>query len=214
MRVTRTKIGIPLLLTLAASVTLAAGATLAGCATDSNGESRMDAPADGTATGRGATTTDLPRRQGYSLLYQLVTDESKVDGILFIKDASPGTKEAIKSIAARAKRAKEDLDALAESDPTLKLDEPDLPAVEEETREAISSKTAKLLLTSSGEVFEMNLLLTQYEALKYLAALSQALAEREPAGPRKAMLEKLSADTNTLHEGVMILLERRRAPQT
>lgn len=193
------------------SASIAAGVVVASCASDSKMDS-TNGPGNGAATGQGAPTTDLPRRQGYSLLYALVSDEAKVDGILIIKDASPGTKEAIKSIAARAKRAKEELDALAKSDRTLKLDASGLPAVEQETRDAISSQTAKLLLTSSGEVFEMNLLLTQYEALKYLSALSKALAEREPAGPRKVMLEELSTDANTLHEGVMILLERRRAP--
>jgi len=202
----------PLFIALAAGTAVAASAVLTGCASDSKGASPADTSMDGSASSRGATTTDLPRRQGYALLYALVTDESKVDGILILKDASPGTKEAIKSIAARTKRAKEDLEALADADSTLKLDAADLPAVEEETRNTISSQTAKLLLTSSGDAFELNLLLTQYEALKYLSALAQALAEREPAGPRKVMLETLSTDARTLHEGVMILLERRRAP--
>jgi len=211
MHRTRIRTIVPNLIAFTAAVALAAGAILTGCTTDPKGASPADAPADGTAIGADRTT-DRPSRQGYSLLYALVTDESKVDGILILKDASPGTKEAIKSIAARTKRAKEDLEALADADSTLKLDAADLPAVEEETRNAISSQTAKLLLTSSGDAFELNLLLTQYEALKYLSALAQALAEREADGPRKLLLETLSDDADTLHQGVMILLERRRAP--
>src|SRR5471030_1142340 len=98
------------------------------------------------------------RNEGYSLLYQLMSQESDVAKILIIKHADPPVADMIKKIASACDQARKELDAFHEKDRHLSFEMANLPEMEQKTRAAIQSTVTKQLLLSSGRTFESRLL--------------------------------------------------------
>jgi predicted component of type VI protein secretion system len=132
------------------------------------------------------------RNQGYSLLYALMTDESKVDGLLVIKSVNDPLAKLVRQIAAASKQARQQLDSYVGSDSRIVIDEPDLPKLEDESRDLESKRDTKNLLLTSGKELQLNLIFTQAQATGYAANLSQALANREDDAGRKQFLTDLA----------------------
>ena len=147
------------------------------------------------------------RNEGYSLLYQLLSQESNVAKILIIKHADQPIADIIKEIASTCGQAKQELDAFYKNDRHLNLALPSLPQVEQQTRAAIESTVTKQLLFSSGKRFEVRLLFTQAEALNYAAHLAQVLHEQEDNPDRKNFLATLSQRCTKLHDRAIDLLK-------
>lgn len=116
---------------------------------------------------------------GYALLFDLVGDEKDVSKLLIIKRERSELKELVKSISDTAGRAHKQLEAFAKDDTAVNLKDRGLPAPEEQTRAAIAKTRSKELLAEGGKDFEVQLLLTQNEALTYGAHLAQTLARTE-----------------------------------
>ena len=147
------------------------------------------------------------RNEGYSLLYQLLSQESDAAMILIIKHTEPPVTDIIKEIASTCDQAKKELDLFHGKDRHLNLEMSNLPQIEQKTRAAIESTVTKQLLFSSGKKFEVRFLFTQAEAMNYAAHLAQVLHDQEDNPVRKEFLAALSERCTTLHDRVMGLLK-------
>ncbi len=147
------------------------------------------------------------RNEGYSLLYQLLSQESDVGKILIIKHADPPVANIIKEIATACDQARKELDLFHEKDRHLSFEMANLPEMEQKTRAAIQSTVTKQLLMSSGKTFERRLLFTQAEAMNYAAHLAQVLHDQESDPLRKKFLDALAQRCTTFHDQVVDLLK-------
>jgi hypothetical protein len=147
------------------------------------------------------------RNEVYSLLYQLMSQDSDVAKILIIKHADSPVADVIKEIASACGQARKELDSFHENDRHLSLAMTNLPQVEQQTRAAIDSTVTKQLLTFSGKTFEHRLLFTQAEAMNYAAHLTNVLREQEDNANRKNFLATLSERCTSLHDKVIDLLK-------
>ena len=147
------------------------------------------------------------RNEGYSLLYQLLSQDSDVAKILIIKHADSPVADVIKEIASTCGQAKKELDLFHEKDRHLSFEMANLPEFEQKTRAAIQSTVTKQLLFSSGKTFENRLLLTQVESMNYAAHLAKVLHEQEDNANRKDFLATLSERCTTLHNKAIDLLK-------
>ena len=147
------------------------------------------------------------RNEGYSLLYQLICQESDADKLLIIKHADPPIAEIIKKIASTCGQAKKELEAFHEIDRHFRLKMTHLPEIEQKSRAAIETTVTKQLLFSSGKKFEVRFLFTQAEAMNYAAHLAKVLGDQEVNPVRKKFLATLSERCTTLHDQAMDLLK-------
>jgi hypothetical protein len=143
---------------------------------------------------------------GYALLYDLLGDEKDVAKLRFIKHQRPELKQLVKEISARCGEAHKRLEAFAKADTSLNLKDLGLPADEVAARKAISKYKEKALLTEQGKEFEVQLLLSQNEALTYGAHLAQILAPVESQPERAQYLSKLSFDLLQLQQKILGML--------
>jgi hypothetical protein len=176
---------------------------LVGCETVQDG--RSAAPTRGD--------TNQVRNQGYSLLYELLGKERHVNRVLLIKKETPEVGDLIDEIARHTGDAADQLKEFTKADPTLDLNQVDLPLAERKVRSSIESAQTKELLTSSGREFELRLLLTQAEALTYGRHLAKVLAEHDNDVRRRLFFENLSRQFEGLHQKVMGLLSARMKPK-
>ncbi|MEO6183870.1 MAG: hypothetical protein ABIP76_12150 [Verrucomicrobiota bacterium] len=146
------------------------------------------------------------KNEGYAILYDLVSDEKHISKLLIIKKERPEFKTLIKRIAASAKETATGLEAFAKKDRRLNLKITHLPAVEQKTRDSITSQMGKQILTSSGDSFESKLLMTQVEGLNYAAHLAKVLSEMETDLARKQFLQNASEKFVGLHDEVYQML--------
>ncbi|MGA2603296.1 MAG: hypothetical protein ABSG14_03625 [Verrucomicrobiia bacterium] len=147
------------------------------------------------------------RNEGYSLLYQLLSQESDAAKILIIKHADSPIADMVKEIASTCDQAKKKLDLFHKEDRHLNLEMTHLPEIEQKSRVAIQSTVTKQLLFSSGKTFEVRFLFTQAEAMNYAAHLAQVLHDQEDNPVRKEFLATISERCTTLHDRVMALLK-------
>jgi hypothetical protein len=147
------------------------------------------------------------RNEGYSLLYQLMSQESDVAKILIIKHTEPPVTDLIKEIASTCGQAKKELEAFHEKDRHLSFEMTNLPQVEQKTRAAIESTVTKQLLFSNGKTFERRLLLAQGQAMNYAAHLAKILHDQDDDPVRKLFLAMLSDHCTALHDKVIDLLK-------
>ena len=146
------------------------------------------------------------RSEGYSLLYDLMNQESGVDKVLIVKHIDPPAATLIKEIASVCSQAQKQLEQFAKEDGHLNLKLMDLPELESKTRASIKSTTTKQLLLSTGKTFEGRLLMTQAEAMNYASHLAGVLAEDEKNEKRKTFLTTLSKECAEFYDKVVKLL--------
>ena len=89
-----------------------------------------------------------------------------------------------------------------------------LPPGEVATRDAITSTSTRVLVTSSGSEFELNLLLVQAEALAYAWHLGKVAASHDAKQTRANELMAMSEGMQQLHDEVVTLLRSRLTPAT
>jgi hypothetical protein len=166
-----------------------------------NGCATFNAPLSGADLGSHATTD-----HSYALLYDLMGDEGDVSKLLIIKRVRPELKELIKEISARCSAAHKEIEAFAKMDRSIKLKNRGLPMAEIKTRESISSARGKHLLGSKGKEFELELLLTQNEALTYGAHLARVTANAESKAERIGLLKILETDISRLQQRLVDLM--------
>lgn len=176
----------------------AAGFMLAGChprgSAGAAGESGTAGPSATTQQGSAATAApvSLGAARGYSILYDLMSDESRVGGIFLLKRVTPETHKLIKEIAAVSADAAKHLKPHAGAPVRW-------PKLETLSRDAIEKATRHRLLSTSGTRFEVELLLTQTNATEYGSSLAQQLATLVPSPDEKAWLTQLSRSYKDLN---------------
>jgi hypothetical protein len=146
------------------------------------------------------------RNEGYSLLYRLMGDESKVGEIFIIKHADDSVGGLVKEIGAACTGAKKQMEAYPAMNNRIEFDVPDLPKVEQESRDLEAKTQEKNLLMSSGKTFELRLVFTQAQAMEYAKDLCDALIAREDNVQIKAFLTALSLQCAGFHQRLMDLL--------
>jgi hypothetical protein len=145
-------------------------------------------------------------RHGYALLYEILGQEKKVSQLLIIKRDREALGAVIGAIAETCGKAHERLEKLAEQSPRLDLTDTGLPADEVRARELIAATRRDLLLASSGKELELQLLLTQNEALTYAAHLADALSRSESNPERLEYVRALWKDLTRLLQETQALL--------
>src|ERR1700686_5445315 len=146
------------------------------------------------------------RNNAASLLADLLGDEKNVSKLLIIKHNSAELGRLIKAISKTANDGAEQLEALAKNDKTLNLHTVQLPPGEMATRAAMSKTREHELLFSSGEKFELNLLLTQTTALDYGSHLAKIAAENSSSPEQQRRFHSLDVALNALFQQVVAKL--------
>jgi len=167
---------------------------LAGCALLKNESPPASSPPPST------------RNNCYSLLHQLLDEQKDVSMLRFIKREHTDLKNLIKKIATSSGTGSKLLEKFAKEDPSIRLDDIELPPGETATRDSIGSTKKKELLGRSGDKFELTLLLTQTEALSYAWHLAEVAGKNEPQPERARALAGLSEEMRILYEEVFLML--------
>jgi hypothetical protein len=149
--------------------------------------------------------------QGYALLYTILGQERQVSRLLFIKEERDALESVIDAISETCGAAFDQLRELAAHEPQLDLTDTGLPAEEVRTRLAIAATRRDQLLAASGAELELQLLLTQNEALTYTTHLADTLARSESDPARLAFVRALWKDLTRLEADVQAML--RHAPR-
>lgn len=150
----------------------------------------------------------VTRNNALALLEELVNDEKHLSLILIIKRESPELKQLVKKISETTGNDAKLLQALLKAHPELQLPGNGLPPGEKATRAAISKTKEHELLHSKGPEFELQLLLTQTEALSYGAHLAQVAADNEPEPERAREFSNLGAEFKQLYEEAVAMLRK------
>jgi hypothetical protein len=143
---------------------------------------------------------------GYALLFGLLGDEKDVAKLLVIKRERAELRDLIKAIAETAASAHKQLEDFAKADRSLNLTRQGLPPAEGTTRAAIARTKGKELLAEGGKEFELQLLLSQNEALTYGAHLAETVAKAEDNPQRVKYFQQLAADLLQLRRRVSTML--------
>ena len=143
------------------------------------------------------------RNNAASLLYDLLGNEKNVSKILIIKRNSEELGRLIKAISESTAAAHKQMDGLAASDATLNLRVTGLPAGEKAARAAAAKTKEHELLSTSGKEFELNLLLTQAEALGYASELATIAAKNSQSPEQIRQFALINRDMKDLHAQVL-----------
>ena len=145
---------------------------------------------------------------GYALLYEMLGQERQVAKLLLIKSERDSLGTVIHAIAEACDKAYERLEALAKADPGLDLANAGLPSEEVRTRLAIAATRREQLLAASGSELELQLLLSQNEALTYMAHLADTLSRNEADPARLVFVRELWKELTLLQEDVLAQVRR------
>ncbi len=167
----------------------------------------------GAALGCAGTPAQRPAREapaslghGYALLHEILGQERQVSKVLIIKEERDELQKVIDAISKTCGAAYDRLEELAEENPRLDLSDTGLPVQETRTRKAIADARRDQLLAASGREFELDLLLTQNEALVYSSHLTDTLARSESDPERLEFLRTLWKELTRLQGDVRTLL--------
>ena len=130
-----------------------------------------------TSSADSAVTQPVPNdRHGYALLYDLVGGEKDLSKLRFIKQQRPELKALLQEIAQVSREAHSKLEHYGKVVRPVNLKDQGLPAVEMETRNAIAKFKEKAILSGKDKDLEIELLLSQNEALTYGTHLAATIA--------------------------------------
>jgi hypothetical protein len=146
------------------------------------------------------------RNEGYSILYKLMSDESDVGMLFWLKHADDSVTILVKAVGERCQAAKKQMDQFAASDKHIQLNAADLPEVEQKCRDLEADEKRHELLSSSGKEFELYLIFSQAEAMSYADNLCVAMEKVEDNPIRKKFLVELGKQAGDFHERFMKLL--------
>ena len=124
----------------------------------------------------------------------------------FIKRENSKVKALVNKIAANSAAGAKLLEEFAAHDPSINLNDIQLPPGEAATREAIAATKKKELLGQTGYEFELTLLLTQTEALSYGWHLAKVAGMNESQPDRARALAGVSKDMENLYHEVFVML--------
>ena len=150
--------------------------------------------------------------EGYAILHATLGDEQYLKTIrlaktiVTFKSISEPTRHIIDDIAQTSSDALEDLEQLASLSPEILFDAGMDGQIEQKTRRALRITTAKEFLTSK-ENFEVLLLISQTQALRFISHLARELSDIETNTRRKVWLVTLSDRFEALYRRVLSRLK-------
>ena len=146
------------------------------------------------------------RNNCYSLLHQLLNDEKNVGLLRFIKREESDVKLLVKRIAANSAAGAALMEEFARHDSSINLHDIRLPRGEVATRDAIAITKRKELLGETGDKFELNLLLTQAQALSYGWHLAMVGSANDAQPNRARAVAAVGKDLEGLYHEVIALV--------
>ncbi|MGB6199315.1 MAG: hypothetical protein WA871_14575 [Candidatus Acidiferrales bacterium] len=158
---------------------------------------RAQEPPPQTHTDTDASKIEV-RNNAASLLNDLLGDEKNLSKILIIKRHYPRLAVLVKAISKTASDGADEMDAMAKDDKSLNLHALQLPPGEVATRAAIQKTKEHEILFSSGQKFEINLLLSQTDALDYGSHLAKIAAENSTSPEQEKKFHSLDVALNAL----------------
>jgi hypothetical protein len=141
---------------------------------------------------------------GYGILHTALWDEQYLKAIRLTKSivmfetVSEPTRHIIDDIAQASSAALEELEQLASLSPEIAFDTGKQGQIEQITRRRLRITTVKEFLTSR-ENFEVVLLISQTQALRYISHLARELQDIEANTTRKDWLGALSEQFEELY---------------
>jgi len=157
-------------------------------------------------------TTTQSLNVGYSILRVTLRDEQHLKTIRFtkaivtFKSISEPTKRVIDDIAQTSAVALEELEQLESLAPGIIFDIERVGQIDQMTRDALRITTAKEFLTSN-EDFEVRLLVSQTQALRFISHLTKELHVIETNTKRKEWLGAISEQYEMLYLRVLSRLK-------
>ena len=160
-----------------------------------------------TSPATASTEARNTNESAHALLFDLLGDESDVSKLRFIKREPTAVSQLTREIAAACGTAHKKLEAFGRQEPALNLRNLMLPRDEVETRKAIGKTKTKALLGKKGAEFEIELLLSQREAMVYGQHLALIAARSETNSQRKQFLASLSLELDHFQEKILDMLK-------
>ena len=157
------------------------------------------------------TSTASTRNNCYSLLHQLLSEEKDVSLLGFIKHEQDDVKRLINRIARTSKAGAEMLEQFAKQDRSLNLKDIRLPSGETATRDAIAETKKHELLHEKGQEFELSLILSQAEAVRYASHLAKVASKSDSQPERSQALAHLSGEMEGLYQELSAMLSVRES---
>ena len=180
------------------------GTSLAVCSIPVRAQGqKQKGPSQTASEGGDGNKTEL-RNNSASLLADLLGQEKEVSKILIIKHNSAELGRLMKAISQTAGDGVKRLEELARQDSSLDLHALQLPPGEKATRAAITKTEEHDLLLTSGLEFELNLLLTQTQALSYGSHLAKVAAENSPTRAETREFHSLDVALQELFHQVVL----------
>lgn len=149
------------------------------------------------------------RNNCYSLLFQLLNEEKDISLLRFIKHEQDDVKRLINRIARTSKAGAEMVERFAKQDRSLNLTDIRLPSGETDTRDAIAETKKHELLHEKGQGFELSLILSQAEAVRYASHLAKVAAKNDSQPERSQALARLSGEMESLYQELSAMLSIR-----
>jgi len=190
--------------------------SLAGC-----GAPVLQAPLGpdgaGTSEPAGEHRSDPRLDHGYSILFDLLADEAKVEEILVIKSPRPAIADLLRHISKEATVDRAALERHLDADPPISIGATGLPIIETDARHRIENAETPALLFAGGRTFETRMLLTQQKAAQYASALAESLGTADPNSERSAILKTMAHHWHELEteiRGFLTVVEPRTESET
>jgi hypothetical protein len=148
------------------------------------------------------------------LLHQLFDEQKDVSLLHFIKREHSDLRLTLEKIATESKADAKLLEEFAKSDPSIRLDDIQLPPGETATRAAIAATKKEEILRHSGDSLELTLILAQAEALSYAWHLAQVASENEPQPEHSQALARMGEEMKVLYQEVLMMLRSEQKPSS
>ena len=162
-------------------------------------------PAAGELSPRGSATLSV-RDNACALLHQLLNEEKDISFLHFIKREHTSIRKLMTQIGSSCGKGAKLLEQFAKDDASINLQGTDLPPGEVAARAAIAVTKKHALLENKGSDFELNLLLTQTEALNYGWHLAEVASKNEPQPEHARALADLAEELHNLYNAVCMQL--------
>jgi len=185
---------------LATVMMVASAACESGPQSAASGGPAATQPAD-------AATAASALGEGYALLHGVVGQQRRVDGLFALKSPAPAVREAVSDVGSASGAMYEWIEGRREALASIgvALDAEPLPVVEAAARSTIEGKTRRALLFGSS--WQRELVISQIKSTDYMAALADAIAEREDGETRAERLRTFAETMRGLNETLVGLVE-------
>lgn len=143
---------------------------------------------------------------GYALLYKLMKEEAKVSEILKIKHSDAELARLLEDISKLSKEVVQKLDSYKAEDPSLKMDNEYLPAIETSARNSIKNATTVSLLLPGEKRFNELMSISQFSAMRYSHYLAISISTADNNIMRSKWLRQLATKLSKLQDRAFDLL--------